>query len=42
MVYKLYELTYEEVKVVDPDFSLTVEEYNQIRIEQGSENEMKN
>ena len=32
MVYKLYELTYEEVKVVDPDFSLTGEEYNQIRI----------
>jgi len=32
MVYKLYELTYEEVKVVDPDFTLTEEEYNQIRI----------
>ncbi|MCL6103095.1 MAG: hypothetical protein M1292_11550 [Bacteroidetes bacterium] len=32
MVYKLYELTYEEVKVVDPDFLLTEEEYNQIRI----------
>ena len=34
MVYKLYELTYEEVKVVDPDFTLTLteEEYNQIRI----------
>jgi len=32
MVYKLYELTYEEVKVVDPDFSLTEDEYNQIRI----------
>lgn len=33
MVYKLYELTYEEVKVVDPDFNLTKEEYNQIRME---------
>ena len=27
MVYKLYELTYEEVKIVDPEFALTEEEY---------------
>ena len=33
MVYKLYELTYEEVKVIDPDFSLTKEEYENFKIE---------
>jgi hypothetical protein len=27
MVYKLYELTYEEVKIIDPAFSLTEEDY---------------
>jgi len=27
MVYKLYELTYEEVKIVDPDFWMSEEEY---------------
>ena len=27
MVYKLYELTYEEVKIVDPDFLMSEEEY---------------
>ena len=27
LVYKLYDLTYEEVKVVDPDFGLSEEEY---------------
>lgn len=27
LIYKLYNLTYEEVKVVDPDFYLTEEEY---------------
>ncbi len=27
MVYKLYELTYEEVKIVDPDFLMSKEEY---------------
>ena len=27
MVYKLYELTYDEVKVVEPDFQMTEEEY---------------
>lgn len=29
IVYKLYGLTYEEVKVVDPETSITKEEYNQ-------------
>jgi len=27
MVYKLYELTYEEVKIVDPDFLMSEEKY---------------
>jgi hypothetical protein len=27
MVYKLYQLTYDEVQVVDPEFSLSREEY---------------
>jgi len=27
MVYNLYELTYDEVKIVDPEFGLTEEEY---------------
>ncbi len=27
MVYKLYELTYDEVKIVDPDFLMSEEEY---------------
>jgi len=27
MVYKLYDLTYDEVKIVDPEFGLTEEEY---------------
>jgi len=27
MVYKLYEFTYEQVKIVDPEFWLTKEEY---------------
>lgn len=27
MVYKLYELTYEEVKIVDPEFEMSEEEY---------------
>lgn len=29
MVYKLYQLTYEEVKIVDPEFGLSEGEYNQ-------------
>ncbi len=31
MVYKLYELTYEEVKIVEPAFALTENEYNKVR-----------
>jgi hypothetical protein len=27
MVYKLYELTYDEVKIIDPEFELSREEY---------------
>jgi len=27
MVYNLYELTYDEVKIVEPEFVLTEEEY---------------
>ena len=27
MVYKLYELTYDEVKIVEPAFALAKEEY---------------
>jgi hypothetical protein len=33
LVYRLYDLTYEEVKVIDPKFSLTEEEYNAITLE---------
>lgn len=29
MVYKLYDLTYNEVKIVDPDFALSEDEYQQ-------------
>ncbi|MBK8943645.1 MAG: Eco57I restriction-modification methylase domain-containing protein [Ignavibacteriae bacterium] len=32
MVYKLYNLTYEEVKIVDPQFWLSEEEYNNYEI----------
>ncbi|MCK4358944.1 MAG: Eco57I restriction-modification methylase domain-containing protein [Candidatus Cloacimonetes bacterium] len=34
MVYKLYELTYEEVKIVDSDFCLSKKEYVNFNIEQ--------
>jgi hypothetical protein len=33
MVYRLYNLTYEEVKVVDPDFWLSEEEYELIKVD---------
>lgn len=33
LVYKLYELNYEEVKIVDPGFSLTEAEYNNYQVE---------
>ncbi len=32
MVYRLYDLTYDDVKVIDPVFGLTKEEYEAIRI----------
>ena len=32
-VYKLYELTYDEVKVIDPEFSLSKKEYEAIKLE---------
>jgi len=32
LVYKLYELTYEEVKIIDKDFWLTEEEYGNVKI----------
>ena len=32
MVYKLYELTYEEVKVIDPEFPLSEQEYEAIKV----------
>ncbi|MFB8795000.1 MAG: TaqI-like C-terminal specificity domain-containing protein [Microcoleus sp.] len=33
LVYKLYELTYQEVKVIDPEFALTEQEYDAIKVE---------
>lgn len=33
LVYKLYELTYDEVKVIDPAFRLSKEEYEAIKLE---------
>lgn len=33
MVYKLYELTYEEVLVVEPEFSLSKQEYDNYKFE---------
>ena len=33
LVYKLYELTYQEVKAIDPEFKLTESEYEAIKIE---------
>lgn len=32
-VYKLYKLTYDEVKVIDPEFSLSKKEYEAIKLE---------
>jgi len=33
MVYKLYELTYEEIKIVDPDFLMSEDEYeNELKL----------
>jgi adenine-specific DNA-methyltransferase len=33
LVYKLYQLTYEEVKIIDPEFELTKREYTAIKME---------
>jgi hypothetical protein len=33
LVYKLYALTYEEVKVIDPEFNLSKKEYEAIKLE---------
>ena len=33
LVYKLYQLTYDEVKIIDPEFELTEPEYTAITIE---------
>jgi len=33
LVYKLYELTYDEVKVIDPAFSLSEQEYKNIKLD---------
>ena len=33
LVYKLYKLTYDEVKVIEPEFSLTEAEYEALKIE---------
>ncbi len=33
MVYKLYKLTYSEARVIDPDFWLSEEEYNNYKVE---------
>ena len=32
VIFKLYNLTYEEVKIIDPDFSLSEQEYDEIEI----------
>jgi hypothetical protein len=31
LVYKLYQLTYDEVKIIDPEFELTEQEYTAIK-----------
>ncbi len=31
--FKHYDLTYDEVKVIDPDFRLTPEEYDAVEVE---------
>jgi adenine-specific DNA-methyltransferase len=33
IVYKLYELTYDEVKVIDPEFNLSKKEYEAMKLE---------
>ncbi len=33
LLYKLYQLTYDEVKIIDPEFALTEPEYTAIKME---------
>jgi len=33
LVCKLYQLTYDEVKIIDPEFELTEQEYTEIKME---------
>jgi len=33
LVYKLYSLTYQEIKIIDPEFDLTEQEYTNIKME---------
>ena len=33
MVYKLYDLTYQEVKVIDPNFQMDEETYNKYKVD---------
>jgi hypothetical protein len=33
MVYKLYDLTFDEVKIVDPEFSMSEEEYKEFKFD---------
>jgi hypothetical protein len=33
LVYKLYQLTYDEVKIIDPEFEITEQEYTEIKME---------
>lgn len=32
MIYKLYNLTYEEVKIVEPDFAMSEKDYDKFKI----------
>lgn len=34
LTYRLYDLTYDEVKVIDPDFGMSEGEYNSIKLEE--------
>ncbi len=33
LIYQLYNLTYEEIKIIDPEFDLTEQEYTNIKME---------
>jgi hypothetical protein len=34
LVYRVYDLTYIEVKIIDPDFEMSEEEYNNLTLEE--------